>query len=70
VLGKFTGEDEADGGLDFTGRDSGLLGVGSKSRGLAGNALEDVVDERVEDGHGLVGDTSVRVDLLQDYKSA
>lgn len=25
------------------------------------------VDERVQDGHGTVGDTSVGVDLLQDY---
>ena len=24
------------------------------------------IDERVEDGHGTVGDTSVGVDLLQD----
>ena len=28
-----------------------------------------VVDERVEDGHRLVGDTSVGVDLLQDCMS-
>ena len=28
-------------------------------------ALEDVVDKRVEDGHGLVRDTGVRVNLLQ-----
>ena len=25
------------------------------------------VDERVEDAHGAVGDTGVRVDLLEDY---
>ena len=29
------------------------------------NALKDIVDERVEDGHGLVGDTGVRVHLLE-----
>ena len=34
---------------------------------LGGNALEDVVDKRVENGHSLVGDTSVRVDLLEDW---
>ena len=35
-------------------------------RGRLTDPLEDVVDERVEDEHGLVGDTSVRVDLLED----
>ena len=35
-------------------------------RGLGGDALEDVVDERVEDEHGLVGDAGVGVDLLED----
>jgi hypothetical protein len=37
-----------------------------KLRGLGGDPLEDVVDERVEDEHGLVGDTGVGVDLLED----
>jgi len=32
---------------------------------LGCDALEDIVDERVQDGHGLVGDTSVRVHLLE-----
>ena len=53
-------------GLDLTRRDGGLLVVGGKLRGLGGDALEDVVDERVQDGHGAVGDTSVGVDLLED----
>jgi hypothetical protein len=30
------------------------------------DALKNVVDKRVEDGHGLVGDTSIRVHLSQD----
>ena len=34
-------------------------------RGLGGDALEDVVHEGVHDGHGLWGDTGVRVNLLQ-----
>lgn len=42
VLGQLTGEDEADGSLDLSGRDGGLLVVGSKLGGLGGNALEDV----------------------------
>ena len=36
---------------------------------LSGNTLEDIVDEGVENGHRLVGDTSVRVDLLEDCAS-
>ena len=42
VLGKLTGKDETDGGLDLTGRDGGLLVVGSELGGLSCNALEDV----------------------------
>ena len=30
MLGKFTREDEADAGLDFTRRDGGLLGIGGE----------------------------------------
>jgi hypothetical protein len=52
--------------LDFSGRDGRLLIVGSQLGRLSGNSLEYVVDERVEDGHSAVGDTSVRVDLLED----
>ena len=33
---------------------------------LGGDALEDIVDERVHDGHGLAGDASVGVNLLQN----
>jgi hypothetical protein len=66
VLGKLTGQDQADGGLDFSGRDGGLLVVGSELGSLGSDALKDVVDERVQDRHGAVGDTSVGVDLLQD----
>lgn len=65
MLGQFTRKDKTDRGLDFTRRDGRLLRVRGKARSFAGNALKDVVDERVENGHGLVGDTSVRVDLLQ-----
>jgi len=67
MLGKFTREDESDRGLDLPGRDSGLLVVCGKLGGFRCNALKDVVDERVQDRHGAVGDTSVRVDLLEDF---
>ncbi len=36
------------------------------TRSLRRDTLEDVVDEGVEDGHRLVRDTRVRVDLLED----
>ena len=36
-----------------------------KAGGFGGDALEDVVDERVHNAHGFAGDTSVRVNLLQ-----
>uniref|UniRef100_A0A8R7TSF1 Uncharacterized protein n=1 Tax=Triticum urartu TaxID=4572 RepID=A0A8R7TSF1_TRIUA len=65
VLGELAGEDEADGGLDLAGRDGGLLVVARQLGRLAGQLLEDVVDEGVHDGHGLGGDADVRVHLLQ-----
>jgi len=66
VLGKFTGKDKSDGGLDLAGGNGGLLVVGSKLRSLSGNALKDIIDKRVQDGHGTVGDTGIRVNLLKD----
>ena len=65
VLGELAGEDEADGGLDLPGRDGGLLVVPGQLGRLAGELLEDVVDEGVHDGHGLGGDADVRVHLLE-----
>uniref|UniRef100_A0A453JHP8 Uncharacterized protein n=2 Tax=Aegilops tauschii subsp. strangulata TaxID=200361 RepID=A0A453JHP8_AEGTS len=65
VLGELAGEDEAYGGLDLPGGDGGLLVVAGELGGLAGELLEDVVDEGVHDGHGLGGDTDVGVHLLQ-----
>ncbi|CAB4067763.1 unnamed protein product [Lepeophtheirus salmonis] len=66
VLGQLSGEEETDSGLDFSGGDGGSLVVVSETRGLGGDSLKDVVHERVHDAHGLGGDTSVGVDLLQD----
>jgi hypothetical protein len=42
VLGKLSGEDEADRGLDLTRRDGRLLVVGSELGGLGCDALKDV----------------------------
>ena len=42
MLGKFTGEDQADRGLDLARGDGGLLVVGGELGGLSCDALEDV----------------------------
>ena len=52
-------------GLDFAAGDGVLLVVVSQAGSLGGDALKDVTNEGVHDAHGLGGDTSVRVDLLQ-----
>ena len=65
VLGELAGQHEADGRLDLAGRERGLLVVGGELPGLAGDALEDVVDEGVHDGHALLADAGVGVHLLQ-----
>ena len=66
MLGKLTWEEEADGGLDLAGGESVLLVVANEAGRLGGDLLEDVVDERVHDAHGLLGDTGLGVDLLED----
>ena len=51
VLRELAGEHEADRGLDLAGRERRLLGEAAELGGLEGDALEDVVDERVHDRH-------------------
>ena len=65
VLGELTWEEETHSGLDFAGRESVLLVVADEAGGLAGDLLEDVVDEGVHDRHGLLGDTELWVNLLE-----
>ena len=66
VLAQLSGQVKADGSLHFATGDGVFLVVVSQSGGLRGDTLEDVVDERVHDAHGLAGDASVGVNLLQD----
>ena len=66
MLGELAWEQETDSGLDLPAGDGRLLVVVSKTRRFTGDALEDVVDKAVHDAHGLAGDTSVGVDLLQN----
>ena len=65
VLGKLTGQEETDSCLDLSGSESGTPVVVGEARSFGSNALEDVVHERVHDGHGLAADAGIRVDLLQ-----
>ena len=65
VLGQLSGKQEAHGRLDLPGCDGRALVVMRQARCLARDALEDVVDKRVHDAHGLGRDAGVRVDLLQ-----
>ena len=65
VLGELTREHEAHSGLDLAGGDGGLLVVAGQLGGLAGDLLEQVINERVHDRHSLGGDTGVGVHLLE-----
>lgn len=65
MLGELPGKAEPDGSLNLPGGKGSLLGVLAELSGLRGDALEGVVDERVHDGHSLLGDSSVGVDLLE-----
>ena len=66
VLGQLTGQEEPDSGLDLPGGDGGPLVVVGKTAGLSSDALKEIVDKGVHDAHGLGGDTSVGVDLLEN----
>ena len=66
MLGELSWEEESDGSLDLFAGESVLLVVSDKLGGLKGDLLEDVVDEGVHDAHGLLGDSSVWVDLLEN----
>ena len=65
MLGQLSGEEEPDSRLDLPGGDGGPLVVVGQTGGFGGDSFENVIDERVHDAHGLGGDASVRVDLLQ-----
>jgi len=67
VLGQLTGQEETDSGLDLSAGDRRSAVVVSQTASLRSDALEDVVDEGVHDAHGLAGDTSVGVHLLEYF---
>jgi hypothetical protein len=66
MLGKLTGKHETNRRLDLARRKSSLLVVGGELSGLSGDTFKDIVDEGVHDGHSLLADPGVGVDLLED----
>ena len=66
MLRKLTGEQEAHGSLDLAGGKGVLLVVADETGRLGGDLLEDIVDERVHDAHGLLADAGLGVHLLED----
>ena len=67
MLGQLTGQKQTDSGLDFSAGDCGPPVVVGQTGCLGSNALKDIVDKAVHDGHGLAGDTSVGMYLLQHF---
>lgn len=68
VLAQLTREDQADGSLDLLAGDGGTLVVGGQLAALMGNALEDVIDKAVHNGHGLLRDVNLGVALAEDFE--
>jgi len=66
VLGELAREDESDGGLDLAGRHRLPLVETDELAGFGGDPGERVPDKGVQDGHGPLGNSGVRVDLLED----
>ena len=66
MFGQLSGQEEPDSGLDLPRSDGGALVVVSELASLSSNTLEQVVDERVHDAHGLGGNTGVRVHLFEN----
>ena len=66
MLGKLSRKHKTDSSLDLSTGQGGLLVVSGKLSSLSSNALKDIIDEGVHDRHSLLGDTSIRMDLLQD----
>lgn len=68
VLGQLTGEDKADSSLDFLAGNGGTLVVSGELARLVGNALKNVIDKAVHDGHGLLGDVDGGMAQAEDLE--
>ena len=69
MLGELTGQQQTRGGLNLTACQSALLVVAGQANGLLSKAIKSVVDERVHDAHGLLGDTSLGVHLREGIRA-
>ena len=65
VLGQLSWEHQTHRGLNLARRNGVALVVACQTSALGGDALEQVVHKRVHDDHGLLGDASVGMHLLQ-----
>jgi hypothetical protein len=66
VPGELSGEDELDGRLDLPGGECSPLIEADQLGALGPDSVEGVMNERVHDVHGLLGDADVGMDLLED----
>jgi hypothetical protein len=66
VSGKLSGEDELNSRLNLTGRECSSLVESDELGSLSGDSVEGIMNERVHDVHGLLGNTNVGVYLLED----
>ena len=53
--------------MNLAGRQSSSLVEPHEFGSLSGDSVEGVVDERVHDVHGLLGNADVGVDLFEDF---
>ena len=67
VFSQLTGQQQTNSSLNFATADGWTLVVVSQTWSFSGNALEDVVDERVHDAHGLAGNSGIGVYLLENF---
>ena len=65
MLRQLSGKEKTDSSLDFSRCNGGSLIVVGETGRFRSNSLENVVDERIHDGHGFGGNSSVRMDLFQ-----
>ena len=65
VLRQLTGKKQTNSGLNLSARQCRLVVVTSQVDGFVRQSLEDIVHERVHDGHRTFADTHIGVYLLQ-----
>ena len=63
---QLSGEDELDSWLDLSGRKSSSLVESDELGALSGDSVESVMNEGVDDVHGLLGNADIGVHLLKD----